>query len=189
MTSNITTKSLTSDEKAARTATWAKTMTKVVIAQNNTDGPRWHVVNFLGPGKKESRGIVDLLAIRKNHVEPALPLKRGDLFDVVLIQVKGGSAPLPTEADRVRMRAVGEAYKAKAILLSEWVKGAKAVFSKLEGDDWVELSSPKDFAVIFGRRKTKAGSSSVATPSPAGVAAAKKAWATRRSATAMEAHN
>ena len=64
-----------SNEKDAPVATeLAKTMTKVVISQNNGQAPFWHVINFLGPGKCEPRGIVDLLAIRKNHLVPSTEL-------------------------------------------------------------------------------------------------------------------
>jgi hypothetical protein len=175
-------------------------MTKVVISKNNGHAPFWHVVNFLGPDKCESRGIVDLIAIRKNHRNHELPLKRGDLFDIVLIQVKGGSAPSPSPEERKRLRIVGRAYKAAAILLSEWKKGSMAVFKRLVGDEWVTI----DAAEIFGPRikavtkiqskkttakadavKKIAGSaqrmSSEALHSSR-VNAGKKAWETRRAA-------
>lgn len=169
---------------ARRTATWAKTMTKVVISQNNATAPFWHIVNFLGPGKCEPRGIVDLLAVRKNQADPGGALKRGDLFDIILIQVKGGSAKSPSSEDRERLRAVQNEYSAKEVLLSEWTKGSKAVFSRLVKDEWMKLTEPKDLAKIFGSGKktsvkAKKSDSETAPLSP-GVAAAKKAWATRR---------
>jgi len=77
-------------------------MTKVVIAQNSGTGPHWHVVNFLGQGKAEARGIVDLLAIRNSHTESGSPLKRGDLFEVVLIQANSFVA---SENSRAENRA------------------------------------------------------------------------------------
>lgn len=181
-------------------------MTKVVISQNNGNPPFWHVVNFLGPGKSESRGIVDLIAIRKNQNEHERPLKRGDLFDIVLIQVKGGSARWPTDTDRERLRKVGEEYHAKAILLSEWKAGTMPVIYRLTGDDWESVKA----ADVFGgpRRKvsvkpqdarTLAKKSSVAltaegpgllaeamAPSAKSIGA-KKAWATRRAAKAAAA--
>ena len=50
---------------AARTQRWAVTMTKVAIRQalSRAPFPRWHFVSFTGPGGKESRGVVDLIAI------------------------------------------------------------------------------------------------------------------------------
>jgi hypothetical protein len=39
---------------------------------------------------------------------------------VVLIQVKGGSAPFPTADDILRLKEVSKYHGAKAIVLSEW---------------------------------------------------------------------
>lgn len=191
-------------ETAKQTATWAKTMTKVVISQNNGKAPFWHVINFLGPGKCESRGIVDMLAVRKNQGDHELPLNRGDLFEVVLIQVKGGSAKRPTADDRERLRVVKEIYNAKAILLSEWKKGSMPMFYELTEDDWGEPINP---AKIFGKRgrptgKAQSGktvskknskkelssdASSAFTGGPFGAKtnSAKKAWVTRKAAQAV----
>jgi hypothetical protein len=179
-------------KKATRVAAWAKIMTKVVISQNREKSPPWHVINFRGPKKAESRGIVDMLAVRRNHAEPTLPLKRGDLFEIVLIQTKGGSAKLPNASDRERLRKVGAEYNAKAILLSEWKEGSLPKFYQLKSDDWIEL---RDVSVVFGKRRTPIAKSSASdTPSPAkthpsaaavvvpskGSLAATKAWAKRR---------
>ena len=174
-------------EQASKTAAWAKTMTKVVISQNNRTAPFWHVVNFLGPGKCEPTGVVDLMAIRKNHGKHTLPLKRGDLLEIILIQVKGGSARMPTPQDRERLRLIGKSYSAKAIVLSEWKKGSKAVFSRLVDDAWKKV----DPAVIFALPKKtgkkaanagdtkKTGVASTASPTVQSNAAT-KAWITRR---------
>ena len=168
-TTSLEDRQYTPSELARKTANWAKTMTKVIIAQHNKSGPFWHVVNFLGPNKAESRGIVDLLAIRKNHNEHELPLKRGDLFEMILIQVKGGSAKRPSSDERDRLRTVAKHYGAKTIVLSEWKKGSKARFFKLEADEWGNEIDP---ATVFGMHEK---------PAPAGAsAAAKKAWLTRR---------
>ena len=138
-------------EKAASTAKWAVTMTKVrirrVIAKT-----KWQLVTFLGPQGSESVGIVDLLAIRKNHAPGKSGLKRGDLFEVVLIQVKGGSAPFPSADELQRLRIVGKAYSAKAVLLAQWKKGEEASFYSLTSissevvgkDAWTHLSSPAE---------------------------------------------
>jgi hypothetical protein len=48
---------------------------------------RWRFVSFRGANQSEWRGVVDLVAIRKNSRKPSnAMLKRGDLFDIVLIQ-------------------------------------------------------------------------------------------------------
>jgi hypothetical protein len=60
---------------------------------------RWQLVTFCGKAGAESRGIVDLLAVRKNHGVPAAGTKRGDSLQIILIQVKGGSAAMPPTED------------------------------------------------------------------------------------------
>jgi len=186
-------------QRAQRTATWAKTMTKVLISQSSGSQPAWHVINFLGPNKSEARGIVDLVAIRRNQRAIEAPLKRGDLFEIVLLQVKGGSAKWPSAEDRDRLRAVKDKYDAKEVLLSEWKQGRKARLYRLDFDDWVELSDPAEVfcptAKPAAREKAQkllhvnaseaaeSPSSAPKTrklekPSPRSIAA-KKAWATR----------
>ncbi len=140
-------------QKAASTARWAVTMTKVRI-RKTLSRTRWQLVTFNGPGGQESVGIVDLLAVRKNHRPGPNGLKRGDLLEVVLIQVKGGSAGFPTIDELARLRIVGRTYKAKAILLAQWKRGEQARFFRLKriglagiakpADAWVELESPGD---------------------------------------------
>ena len=51
-------KSKTAAQKALETATWARTMTKVIISRNNKKPPFWHVINFLGVKKQESAGCI-----------------------------------------------------------------------------------------------------------------------------------
>jgi hypothetical protein len=60
---------------------------------------RWQLVSFPGPAGRESAGIVDLMAIRKNHATPNGAFKRGDLFEIILIQIKGGGARRPKMDD------------------------------------------------------------------------------------------
>src|SRR5665647_318690 len=100
---------MTADQKALKTATWARTMTKVIISRNNKKPPFWHVINFLGLGKQESGGIIDLLAIRKDHSKTS-SLPKGDGFEIILVQVKGGAARNPSPADIQRMKAVKKLY-------------------------------------------------------------------------------
>ena len=80
--------------KASRSGKWAITMTKWLItkAKGKTT---WQLVTFCGPKGGESVGIVDLVAIRKNHNRTTNGLKRGDLFEIMLIQVKGGKSAGP----------------------------------------------------------------------------------------------
>jgi hypothetical protein len=124
---------LTTVEKARLTAIWATRMTRRHIALV-TNGKRygsskvkpirrWQLVGFPGPGGRESAGIVDLLAIRKNHMKPKSPYKRGDLFEIILIQIKGGRAKRPTKAETKRLWDVKEYYNARAVVLAEWIKG------------------------------------------------------------------
>ena len=130
-----------------QTQRWAVTMTKVAIRQAvaRSPFPRWHFVTFGGRGGSESRGIVDLIAIRKDHGTPRKKLKRGDTFQIVLIQVKGGAAAYPTAEDGERLRAVARYYHAHRVLLASWRKGKSAQFFVLRPKasnskrDWVEL--------------------------------------------------
>ena len=127
------------------------TMTKVRIRQAvaHAPYPRWHFLTFAGPDGGESRGIVDLLAIRKDHSPPPEGLKRGDAFQIVLIQVKGGYAARPTVEDGNRLRKVARLHRAQGILLASWKKGAAAKFYTLRpkaraGEpDWTEVENLK----------------------------------------------
>ena len=89
----------TAQRKAARTARWAVTMTKVRI-RRVLSRTRWQLVTFSGKSGGESVGAVDLVALRKDHGKPIAGTKRGDNFQIILIQVKGGSAAMPTADDR-----------------------------------------------------------------------------------------
>lgn len=85
--------------------------------------PRWHFLKFGGPGGRESRGVVDLIAVRKDHSTPRNGLKRGDALQIILIQVKGGNAAKPTAEDAKRLRMVARRHGACAVLLAAWEKG------------------------------------------------------------------
>lgn len=63
-------------QKAARTARWAVTMTKVRIRQV-VSRTRWQLVTFYGKFGAESAGVVDMLAIRKDHSAPLGSIRRG----------------------------------------------------------------------------------------------------------------
>jgi hypothetical protein len=138
---------------AAYTEKWAVTMTKVCIRQavTKTPFPRWHFLTFGGPEGGESRGVVDLIAIRKDHSTPRIGLKRGDTFQIILIQVKGGYAARPTVEDGKRLRIVAKRHHASRVLLASWKKGKAAKFFSLRSKasqkpDWVEVP---DLKTIF----------------------------------------
>jgi|HubBroStandDraft_6_1064221.scaffolds.fasta_scaffold588987_2 hypothetical protein len=92
---------------------------------------RWQFVAFPGPAGAESRGIVDLVAIRRDHRLASGVFDPGDLFEIVLVQIKGGSAPWPTMRDVLRLRAVARRYRAR-VVLAAWRKGAEPQFYLLK---------------------------------------------------------
>lgn len=118
-----------------RTGKWAVTMTKWKIAaatrRKSLRGRRWNVVGFTGPGGQESRGIVDLVAIRKDQRLPSDGSKRGDLFEMILIQVKGGSSDAPSAEDIARLRRVARRYNA-TVVLSTWKRAKTFTFEELK---------------------------------------------------------
>ena len=137
---------LSPGRKAQKTARWARTMTKWLITYSNKRGVKWRFVEFGGSTGSESYGIVDILAIRKDHKTRNEKIKRGDFLDMVLIQTKGGSARFPTEEDKRRLHAVAEHHRAKAIVLAEWKRQEKLNFYRLEEHEWIPVD-PKE---IFG---------------------------------------
>jgi hypothetical protein len=140
--------------QAKKTATWAKTMTRVLITNATGKQPKWEIVNFLGPKKAESRGIVDLLAIRRDHSSHGDPLKYGDLFEIVLIQVKGGTGKKPTASDNARLWEVGKRYAAREILLAEWKLGSQVTLRRLRKDLSWSLANVEPSSV-FAPKKVK----------------------------------
>jgi len=132
---------LSPGKKAKNTGIWAKTMTKWFITYSSKNWKKWHFVSFEGKNKGESRGVVDFIAIRRDQHLKKEPLMRGDLFEIILFQVKGGSAPEPTEAERIRLRKVRNYYKAKNVILSSWQKGKKPKFKYLGKTDWMILEN------------------------------------------------
>jgi hypothetical protein len=137
---------LTAGKKAQHTAKWARTMTRWLITLSHRTGVRWNVVDFGGATKAESRGIVDLLAIRKDHRKDSAGLKRGDLFEMVLIQTKGGAAPRPTVDDIIRLRVVAKHHRAKAVVLAQWRRGEELDLFRLQGSRWIPVAR----ADVFG---------------------------------------
>ena len=156
---------LTATAKASRTARWATTMTRWSI-RHRTGGKRvgaarkkavkrWQFVAFAGPNGAESRGIVDLIAIRRDHGTSKSPLKAGDLFEIVLIQIKGGAARDPNPADIKRLRAVKAHYKARAVVLASWLKGREPTFRVLTNGLGANAWRPVDPLEIFGARSLR----------------------------------
>jgi len=101
-------------------------------------------VTFYGNSGAESVGVVDMLAIRKDHSKPMGAAKRGDALQIILIQVKGGTAASPTSEDATRLRVVAKRHGACDVLLATWKKGTAARFFRLRrasaGDAWAEVT-------------------------------------------------
>lgn len=112
-------------EKAIKVAKMAMTLAKAHLArESKKHGGRWQWVEFPGPKGRESAGIVDILAIRKRWEKTGAPedgvLKHLDVFDIMLIQVKGGGALMPNANDIARMERVADHYSIDKILLYGW---------------------------------------------------------------------
>jgi len=119
------------EEKAHATAMLATVLTKEKIKKCNS---RWQLVEFTGPEGRESAGIIDLVAIRKDHRQNT-GFNPGDLFEIILIQVKGGNPPKrPDREDIIRMKIVADEYYGKNIVLAEWKPGERLRFYQLRRD-------------------------------------------------------
>jgi len=131
-------------KRAARTARWAVIMAKVRIRRVMAR-TRWQLVTFCGPAGSESTGVVDLLAIRKDHSKPRTGMKRGDALQIVLIQVKGGAAAMPTAEDARRLRSVAKRHQVRHVLLASWIKGKQVRIFSLQSKiirsrrNWTEV--------------------------------------------------
>lgn len=132
-------------KKAHHTAKWARIMTKWLVTYSWHTGAKWNLVEFGGPTGSESRGIVDMIAIRKDHRRGVPGLKRGDLFEIVLIQTKGGSATRPKPNDVVRLRKVAKHHRATAIILAVWNRGEHLDIFKLKGSHWLSVAPDEIF--------------------------------------------
>jgi hypothetical protein len=132
-------------EKAHATGRWAEIIFRALSARVAN---RWRFVSFRGSGSGEWRGIVDVLAVRKDTSQPRLSsLKRGDLFDIVLVQVKGGSARFPSVDERRRLRLVAKRYRARDVVLFQWRNGISSGFFTLGPNlEW----QPTTGAAVFG---------------------------------------
>jgi len=131
-------------EKAQNTGKAALEVTKWRINQI-TSKTKWQLVEFSGKKGGEAVGIVDLLAIRKDHVKTVkkVGLKPGDLFGMVLIQVKGGGASWPSLDDIKRMQILARYYNADNVVLSNW-KNEQLNFYRLKDVDNKKRFTSKD---------------------------------------------
>ena len=144
--------------KAHATGRWAETICRVL---GTRAGKRWRFVSFRGKNKAEWRGAVDVIAIsplltpyssfsnqilrrlgRKALSRRIRFLKRGDLFDIILIQVKGGSARGPTADDCSRLRRIARYYHARDVVRFQWKRSKSSQFSRLGRDlKWHEVDT------------------------------------------------
>ena len=142
----------TPPQKVKRTERWAVTMAKVRI-RRVVSRTHWQLVTFYGKGGRESVGVVDLLAIRKNHNAPVGAMKRGDALQIILIQAKGGSARWPTSEDAARLRRVKKLHGACDVLLASWKKGALPIFYRLRNEasatDWTDPLDSTELNSVF----------------------------------------
>ena len=97
----------------------------ITLGVKGARGAKWQFANFRGPKGGESVGVVDLVAIRKDHRRPPelSGVKSGDALQIILIQVKGGSADNPSPGDGVRLRILKEHHRASHVLLASWKPG------------------------------------------------------------------
>jgi hypothetical protein len=83
---------------------------------------------------------VDTIAIRKDTRK-----SKGDRFEVILVQLKGGSAKMPNADERERLRDTGKRYNAKVVLFEWRPKKGWCKFSVLKGDDWMGSTAENIF--------------------------------------------
>lgn len=173
-------------KKSRDTGKMANTLAKALAKRYSH---RWQFVDFLGPAGRESAGVVDIIAIRKSGGKPTIEgLKSLDLFDIILIQVKGGSAAMPKSEDISRLKKVQAHYHAHDVVLFQWNKKSNLTkFSILdEMNNWKD-KTPAD---IFGKPKKseKSGKPLTSTmPLAEEPNAATKAWITRKAKKKTEA--
>jgi hypothetical protein len=65
----------------------------------------------------------------------------------MLVQIKGGKAAWPTVNEKARLKAVQRRYRAKAVVLASWLKGAQPTCYVLKRGAWKNESA----ASIFGK--------------------------------------
>ncbi len=131
-------------KKAGNTDRWTEILFRALTARV---AKRWRFVSFRGESGGEWRGVVDVLAIRKNTSRPAHPLlKSGDLFEFILVQMKGGRARRPSHEEIQRLRLVARRYGARAIVLYAWKRQERSDFFALKRGEW----KPSTREELFG---------------------------------------
>jgi len=132
-------------KKSANTDRWTEILFRALTSRI---ARRWRFVSFRGTAGGEWRGIVDVLAVRKDTSQPVHDvLKSGDLLEIVVVQMKGGGARMPSLADIRRLRAVARRYHAKHIVLFAWKREQHCRFSRLTRTN---IWKPSTAAEIFG---------------------------------------
>jgi hypothetical protein len=72
-----------------------------------------------------------IVSTTASAAKPNAPFKRGELFEIISIQIKGGGAKRPDKSEIKRLRDVAKHYKARDVVLAEWVKGNQLKFNWL----------------------------------------------------------
>jgi hypothetical protein len=99
---------------AIKTDKWTEIM---FLALTNQVAYRWKFINFRGKKNRESAGIVDILGVRRDTSDSSKP---SDLFEFILVQLKGGSALEPSDDENERLCVVKKHYNAKEVVLFQW---------------------------------------------------------------------
>lgn len=142
----LTPEKMSASQKAHHTAKWARTDDEVARHIQSAHGSQMELGGFRGQGEGRSSRYCGPDRDCKDHRHDGPGLKRGDLFDIVLIQTKGGSASRPTPDDLARLSRVARHHRAQAVILAEWRRAEKLELFKLSGKRW-EPVSPDD---VFG---------------------------------------
>ncbi len=72
----------------------------------------------------------------------AVALRRGDLFEFILVQLKGGDAREPSDSDVVRLRTVAGQIGATRVVLCSWKDRARSTY-QIDADGWAECVSAR----------------------------------------------
>ena len=127
--------------KARRNGRVAETLFRALTARLQS---RWRLVSFRGRRGGESRGVVDVLAVRRRTRGGAeYGLRSGDLFEFILVQLKGGDAREPSDSDVVRLRTVAGQIGATRVVLYSWKDKARSTYQILDADGWAECVSAR----------------------------------------------
>jgi len=73
----------------------------------------------------DARGDLGLWMGQPYGEKMGVAAARGDLFEIILIQVKGGTAKFPSPEDIARLVYVKEHHRADKVVLTEWKRGER----------------------------------------------------------------